>query len=641
MIGRAFTGNPVRGDFQIDGWIIRPGRDCIERDGELVRIKPKAMAVLCRLAQSGGETVSRDELFDSVWPGSMVSDAVLTQCVVELRHAFGETARDPKVIETIPRIGFRLVPPVNPVDITTAAENIQTKPAATGSGNTSGKLSLVLHTAALVLLLAGLWYLADSRGLFSAPGEPVNKSLAVLPFEDVSGAGDEEFFAPGLTEELITRISQLEGLQVASKTASFNVDRQGKTLDRIADELNVQYLLEGSVRKSGEQLRITTQLTDVEDGYHVWAETFDRPLEDIFAIQEEITESVSIALAIALDVGKYRDDPLATTSIEAYEEALKSMDAHKEFTADSLLRAIHHARRAVEIDPEFGYAWYGLANLYREAGTFKGAIAEEDWMQLAAEALDRAIELDPNPNAGWAEKVTLAELDQRWMDAQELLGPITGREMVEDDPRNFQYAYVMYQVGRVKEAIQLMEHWRRNHPDGQGTHSGLAVWYAIQGRFDDAFASAERAYEIQGYNEISALSGVIVALSANDRGQLLRWMDRVIESSEGEGPQFWQAMKETLDDSLAALAYLRAVDSDRLAYATSIWAAWYGDVELALQAMRRSDTTYAFWIPLMSDVRRHPGFKELARDMNLVEYWRKYEWSDFCRPVGEDDFECE
>ena len=97
----------------------------------------------------------------------------------------------------------------------------------------------------------------------------------------------------------------------------------------------------------------------------------------------------------------------------------------------------------------------------------------------------------------------------------------------------------------------------------------------------------------------------------------------------------------TLDDRLAALAFLRTVDSDSTAYVKSIWAAWYGDVELALSAMRRSDTTYAFWIPLMKDVRRHPGFKDLVRDMNLVEYWREYSWADYCRPVGEEDFECE
>ena len=96
-----------------------------------------------------------------------------------------------------------------------------------------------------------------------------------------------------------------------------------------------------------------------------------------------------------------------------------------------------------------------------------------------------------------------------------------------------------------------------------------------------------------------------------------------------------------LNDRLAALAFLRTLDSDRLAYSASIWAAWYGDTELALEAMRRSDTTFAYWYPVMKDVRRHPGFKELARDMNLVEYWREYGWADSCRPVGEEDFECQ
>ena len=627
----------MENDYCLGEWAVRPQRDCIERGGDSVHLKPKAMAVLCRLAQAGGETVTRSELFDTVWPGGTVSDAVLTQCVVELRHAFGDTARDPRIIETIPRIGFRLIPPVTPVE---APVEEKAEPTAAESRGEPGKLRLTLHAAALVIVFAGLWYIVDSRDLFSPPGDPQKHSLAVLPFESVSTVRDQDSFAAGLTEELITRLSQLEGLQVVSKTVSFSAERQGKTLDRIADELDVDYLLEGSVRKNERQLRITAKLTDVSGGFLLWSETFDRPLEDIIAIQEEITESVVIALAIKLDVGKYRDDPLATSSIEAYKESLKSQQAHREFTADSLLRAIHHAKRAVEIDPEYGYAWYGLASLYREAGTFKRVIAEEDWLQLSAEALDRAIALDPNPNAGIWEKVALAKLDHNWTAAQELLGPLTGREMVEDNPRNFDYGYFLYQVGRVRDATQLMEHWRRLHPTGQGTHSGLAVMYAAQERFEDAFASVESAYKSDGYSEFSALAGVIVALSANDRAQLSRWMDRVIAHSEGEGPPFWRAMKETVDDPLAALAYLRSVDSDSLAYASSIWAAWHGDVELALQAMRRSNTTFAFWIPVMAEVRGQPGFKELARDMNLLEYWREYVWPDFCKPVGEDDFEC-
>jgi len=628
----------VKKDYCLGEWTVRPQRDCIERGGRSVHLKPKAMAVLCRLAQAGGETVTRNELFDAVWPGGTVSDAVLTQCVVELRQAFKDTARDPKVIETIPRIGFRLLLPVSSIE---ARAESKKKSTATDIGQKPVNFRMLLGAAAGFILVAGLFYIAHSRGLFYPEGDSNTVSLAVLPFEDVSAPLDRGDFAAGLTEELIASLAQMDGLRVASRTASFSMETPGEDPHGIANDLDVDYVLEGSVRKSEQQLRITAQLTDVQDGFVLWSETFDRPLEDILAVQAEITESVVIALAITLDVGKYRDDPLATTSIEAYEEALKSQQAHAEFTADSLLRAIHHARRAVQIDPEFGYAWYGLASLYREAGTFKGVIAKEDWMQLSAEALDRAVEIDPDPNAGWAEKITLAELDHRWTDAQALLGPLTGREMVEDDPRNFQYSYILYEVGRVREAAQLMEHWRRLHPGGQGTHSGLAVMYAAQGRFEEAFSAAERAYESTGYSEFSALAGVIVALSANDRARLSRWMETIIEHTEAEGVSFWQTMSETVDDPLAALAYLRSLDSDRLAYVTSLWSAWHGDTELALQAMRRSDTTFAFWIPLMKDVRRQPGFKDLARDMNLVEYWREYRWSDFCTPAGEDDFDCE
>ena len=628
-------------DFQIGEWVVRPKRDCIERGEKTVHLKPKAMAVLSRLADSEGEVVTRSELFDSVWPGSAVSDAVLTQCVAELRQAFGESARDARIIETIPRVGFRLVPQDISPENETALPDINAASHREDTRKPTAKIGRGLIAGVLLIIAVITGY--DAFAPEPGTSRPLanEKTIAVLPFVDMSEAGDRAYFADGLTEELINRLSRLEGLQVASRTASFQFEGKSEDMAAIAETLNVAWVLEGSIRNSGQDIRITAQLINTGSGFHLWSETFDLPVEDIFTVQGEFSESVAIAVAITLDVGEYAGDPLATSSVEAYEEVLKSQDAHKEFTADSLLRAIHHARRAVEIDPEYGYAWYGLASLYREAGTFKGVIAKEDWMQLAAEALDRAIEVDPDPNAGWAEKITLAELDHRWTDAQELLGPITGREMVEDDPRNFQYAYILYDVGRVQEATPLMEHWKRLHPGGPGTHGGLAIMYTAQERFEEAFAEVESAYASQMYSELGALAGVIVALSANDRAQLLRWLELVIEHTEGEGPAFWQAMNDTLDDPLAALAYLRSVDSDRLAYATSIWAAWHGDIDLALKAMSRSDTTYAFWLPLMADVRRHPGFKELARDMNLVEYWREYEWSDFCSSVGEDDFECE
>jgi TolB-like protein/DNA-binding winged helix-turn-helix (wHTH) protein len=628
-------------DYRLGEWIVRPHRDILERGEQVVHVKPKAMAVLCRLAQAHGETVTRSDIFDAVWLGATVSDAVLTQCVVELRQAFGDSARDPEIIETIPRIGFRLIPPVTPLDADETSAHIQSAPAATGPEKKPGRIRLALRLAGLAVLLLGGWHLSTTLGLFAPEPEPDARSLAVLPFADVSDAHDQDEFAAGLTEELITRLSQLQGLQVASRAASFRAGSEGGSLQAIANELGVNYLVEGSVRKSGRQLRVTAQLTDTRDGFHLWSETFDRPLEDIFAIQEEITESVVVALAITLDVGEFAGDPLATSSVEAYEEGLKSQQAHAEFTGDSLLRAIHHVKRAVEIDPEYGYAWYALASLYREAGAFKGVIAEEDWMQLSVEALDRAIALDPDPNAGLEMKITLAEEEHRWMDAQELAGPLTGREMVEDSPRNFFYAYLLYDVGRVDEAVPLMEHWKRLHPGGPGTRGGLAVMYTAQERYNEAFAEVEAAYDTGRYSEFGALAGVIAALSANDREQLSYWMELVMAHTEGDGIRFWQGIEETLDDRLAALAFLRTVDSDSTAYVKSIWAAWYGDVELALSAMRRSDTTYAFWIPLMKDVRRHPGFKDLVRDMNLVEYWREYGWADSCRPIGEDDFECE
>jgi TolB-like protein len=538
-------------------------------------------------------------------------------------------------VETIPKVGFRLIPGVTdpPVD-----GNPVEAPSVLGRRTRWNLLAVLV----LVIVVAGItWRLPPkpAEGPVSLAEEA--KSLAVLPFADLSPERDQAYFADGLAEELIDRLSRLEGLTVASRTDAFQFRDNDRDLVAIASDLRVRYLLEGSVRKDQDQLRITTRLVDASSGYPAWSDTYDRSLAEIFVVQEEIAEAVAIALSIKLDVGELGLDPRATSNVKAHDEFLQAKALQWEFTADSILLAISHARRAVEIDPDFAYGWYMLAGLYREAGTFKRAIPEENWKQLSAEALKRAAELDPNPRAGWAERVVLAKLEQRWSDVQEMLGPLTGKELVENDVHTFHYAYFLYDVGRVREAIPLMEHWLRVHPQSQGAAVGLASMYSAQGRYDEAFAAAERALETGGYSDISAITGNTVALCADDQEQLAKWLPRRLQHTEKEAIELLQAMSETLDDRLAALAALRTVDSDILAYEVSIWAAWHGDVELALEAMRRSDTTFAFWLPIMKDVRRHPGFKELASDMNLVDYWHEYGWSDFCRPVGEDDFACE
>jgi len=211
-----------------------------------VRLEPKIVEVLLCLAQHHGETVSKEQLFQAVWPNTVVTEDVLKRCIAELRRAFDDDARNPRFIETILKRGYRLVAPAN-------------APAAGIS-------------------------LADSA---------VSDSIAVLPFTNMSADPENEYFADGITEEIIDTLAQIRELQVVSRTSAFAFKGKHVDLRIVGKQLNVRTVLEGSVRRADNRLRITAQLVKAEDGYHVWSERYDREIKDVFAIQEEIARALA------------------------------------------------------------------------------------------------------------------------------------------------------------------------------------------------------------------------------------------------------------------------------------------------------------------------------------------------------------
>ena len=221
-----------------------------------VRLTPKAAAVLKILVSNAGSPVSKGELFAAVWPDVAVTDDALTTCIQELRRVLGDDAKRPQFIETRHRRGYRFIAPVT-----------REEPAP-------------------------------------APGEQTTRaisSIAVLPFADMSPSHDQEYLCEGLAEELINALTQIDGLRVAARTASFQFRGKGEDVRIVGEQLNVETLLEGSVRKSGDRLRVTVQLIEVASGHHRWSHRFDGQFEDVFAMQDEIAESVAASLRGGVD----------------------------------------------------------------------------------------------------------------------------------------------------------------------------------------------------------------------------------------------------------------------------------------------------------------------------------------------------
>jgi TolB-like protein/DNA-binding winged helix-turn-helix (wHTH) protein len=629
-------------DFKLGDWLVRPRCDSIERGDTVVHVTPKAMAVLEHLALAAGDVVSREELFNSVWPGSAVTDDALTQCIVELRKALGDSAREPQFIETIPKVGFRLLPavvPANPPE--ESAHRPGDSGAAVGSGRPGVRpIFVVAVIVALVFVLIRFLPVAEEAP--SQTADQGQKSLAVLPFVDISEQQDQGWYAYGLTEELTTRLSQLSGLNVAGRTSAYRFQDRNEDMRYIGEALGVEYLLEGSVRTDEENLRITAQLIEAENGFHTWSKQYDQLRADIFDVQEEIAEDVATALSIRLRVGELSADPGGTDNVEAYELALLAREYNRKATPESMLQAIAYAKRAIEIDPEFAQAWYNLAGLYVNASAIRHNMDDTEWMVLAEEAAQRAWSIEPETPELKYLNVVIMYVNWKWSAIEQLMDRGAGLETSPDYVLLSGWVGFLIQVGRFREARPHLERIRQIKSQENAARRILAAVYSGLGRTEEAIEEAERSFELDGFKEWNVHNGMLVAQSVDDRELLLTWLTRA-EKYMPRSREFVQAMTASLGDRDAALAYLHTTfdeteDHDHL---IPQWAAWYGDHELALAAMHRLPLPRFFWSKEKAETRRLPGFKDLLRKVGMEEYFREYGWNDFCRPLGADDFECE
>lgn len=262
------------------------------------------MAVLECLARANGRVVDRQVFFDTVWPGGEVSDDVLTQCIVELRKAFGDSARHPRIIETIPKIGFRLIPAIKrrtsketavPGDGSEHREALET----TTARKPAKRVVFLIAGIVLTALVLGVYHSSISQAPVAEPLPGAN-SIAVLPFVDMTEDQNLGWYADSLTEGLINRLAQLEGLSVVGRTSSFQFKGRDLDLRSIGEDLGVSHLLEGSVCESESQLRIIAQLINTENGFHIWSGQYDGPVTGEGDVQESIVKSVAAALGIKL-----------------------------------------------------------------------------------------------------------------------------------------------------------------------------------------------------------------------------------------------------------------------------------------------------------------------------------------------------
>lgn len=302
--------------LRIGDWSVSPMSGQMSRGGETVRLEARTMRLLLCLAERAGHVVSIDELLSQVWQGVIVTPDSVYQAVTSLRRLLGDDPKQPVYIATVPRRGYRMVATVSSGD-GPATLPVTTQAAANDAGGldpgdvTKARSQRKLYTRLLVIgaLLAGIcvasYLLFQPRTTLPvkpvATAVPNPKSIAVLPFLDMTDTMNEEPFADGMTEELIDKLSQSRGLQVASPTSSFYFKGKQVTVAEVAKSLDVAYVLDGSVRKSGNTLRVAARLVRADSGFVVWSETYDRSWDDKLMIQDDIATEVTKALKASIN----------------------------------------------------------------------------------------------------------------------------------------------------------------------------------------------------------------------------------------------------------------------------------------------------------------------------------------------------
>lgn len=350
--------------YSFENHVLDVGRQELRRGGELVAVEPQVLDLLQYLIRNRERVVSKDDLIANVWNGRIVSDSTLSSRITAARQAIGDSGEDQRLIRTLSRKGFRFV------------GELSEGASSDDQGSSSRDAEPLVSHGTLV------------------PRLPEKPSIAVLPFTNMSGDSEQEYFSDGITEDIITALSRLRWFFVIARNSTFVYKGQAVNVKQVGRELGVRYVLEGSVRKSGQRVRITSQLLDGASGNHIWSERYDRDLTDIFALQDEITASVTSAIEPKLLAAEgLRTESRSTNDLDAWDLVARALSHFWKLTAPDSAAAISILRQAAQRHPNYAPAHSMLAFAIL-ASTYVGWIPPGTDREFAAQVARRAAELD-------------------------------------------------------------------------------------------------------------------------------------------------------------------------------------------------------------------------------------------------------
>ena len=479
--------------FYMADWEVHATSDRIRRGDTEIKLEPKVMAVLVCLADRQGELVTREQLEREVWGGTVVGYDALTSSIIKLRKALGDDSRQPRFIETVSKKGYRLIVPVHRAPEPGAPTVV---PAPVPTVNPSRRNLLMAGLTIVVIAAAGLAVFFRGDLFRPAPVVPDKPSIVVLPFGNLGNDPAQAYFTDGITADITTSLSKLSGLFVIASSSAQSYREPPADIKQVAETLGVRYVLEGNVRRSGNRLRVNVQLVDAATGFQLWAERYDRDMQHVLDVQDDVTAKIVNALSVELtEAERQRGARRYTINVEAYDEFLRGQSLYVRSTPEDNLQARALFQQAINRDPGFARAYGAMALSYVDESRF-------GWGKNPAAALERAFELankavaldDQLPQAYRA--LSYAYLHRR--EYQNSIDAIQRAIALDPNDADGRASLALSHVydGNYETAIRMLRAAMQMNPHYPARYaSALGHAYYFLGRHEDAVTTLRDAIE--------------------------------------------------------------------------------------------------------------------------------------------------
>lgn len=634
-----------RSPFEIGEWLVEPDLLRLSRGDDSCKLEPMAMRLLILLAQRPSEVLSRAEILQEVWEGRAVVDETLSRAMSLVRHALGDSAQEPRYIETIPTRGYRLIAPVRrPAaesgDSSPDGESTPTSEAA-GKHRFGGRRWRVGIALAVLLSLLALWLVgrdgtrsdrgADAVAPVASETTP-RPGIAVLPFKNLSADSENAYLAAGLTEELTHQLAGVSGLRVVSRTSAMHFRDVDALAPEIAETLGVDYLVQGTILVVDQRLRITAQLIRPDQEEHLLSRSYDRDLSEVLDLQREVAKDVAEHTRTKLSPTEAlrlaRDRPVSSEAYRAYLQGHQLIQQRRD-----LDHGLDLLEQAVALDPVFAPAWAALADAFLLGNSYWG-LSEDAAYAGAEDAIQKALELDPELAAAHASLGLLRlQRDRDWSASEASYLRAIELERSYVTARQW-YSELLSLAGRHEEAVQQVRIALELDPLSPLIHavagqrlSAAGRYQEALGRFEDAEALGgdypwlfrERAWALTRIGRVQEALEIHVDL-IKKRGDVderrVAHLDRAIRETGSRG--YYTSELERLLES----------NTRRGGYPTWVAEAYAGtgQTEEALEWLAKATLERNLWLPhtlkspAFDGLRDDPRFAEVLGD---VPPWRE------------------